>query len=79
MFSEEKFKANALDAQVKMIELKLSQGAKPGHGGMLPGAKVTAEIAAARGIPEGKDCISPSSHSAFLVTHRIAAVRRTTA
>ena len=65
MFSEEKFKANALDAQVKMIELKLSQGAKPGHGGMLPGAKVTAEIAAARGIPEGKDCISPSSHSAF--------------
>lgn len=65
LFSEEKFKANALDAQVKMIELKLSQGAKPGHGGMLPGAKVTAEIAAARGIPEGQDCISPSSHSAF--------------
>ena len=64
-FSEEKFKANALDAQVKMIELKLSQGAKPGHGGMLPGSKVTAEIAAARGIPEGQDCISPSAHSAF--------------
>ncbi|QCB47348.1 FMN-binding glutamate synthase family protein [Hydrogenophaga sp. PAMC20947] len=65
LFSEERFKANALDAQVKMIELKLSQGAKPGHGGMLPGAKVTAEIAAARGIPEGQDCLSPSAHSAF--------------
>jgi glutamate synthase domain-containing protein 2 len=65
LFSEEKFKANALDTQVKMIELKLSQGAKPGHGGMLPGPKVTAEIAMARGVPEGKDCISPSAHSAF--------------
>ncbi len=65
LFSEERFKANALDAQVKMIEVKLSQGAKPGHGGMLPGAKVTAEIAAARGIPEGQDCISPAAHSAF--------------
>ena len=65
LFSEERFKANALDAQVKMIELKLSQGAKPGHGGMLPGAKVTAEIAAARGIPEGQDCLSPAAHSAF--------------
>lgn len=64
-FSEEKFVANATDPQVKMIELKLSQGAKPGHGGMLPGAKVTPEIAAARGIPVGIDCISPSSHSAF--------------
>ena len=64
-FSEEKFIANATDPQVKMIELKLSQGAKPGHGGMLPGAKVTPEIAAARGIPVGIDCISPSSHSAF--------------
>ncbi|QXZ09105.1 FMN-binding glutamate synthase family protein [Comamonas sp. Y33R10-2] len=64
-FSEEKFTTNAADPQVKMIELKLSQGAKPGHGGMLPGAKVTPEIAAARGIPVGVDCISPSSHSAF--------------
>nr|MCU0941649.1 FMN-binding glutamate synthase family protein [Hydrogenophaga sp.] len=62
---EEKFVANAIDPQVKMIELKLSQGAKPGHGGVLPGAKVTAEIAAARGVPEGVDCISPASHSAF--------------
>jgi glutamate synthase domain-containing protein 2 len=48
-----------------MIEIKLSQGAKPGHGGVLPGAKVSAEIAAARGVPQGIDCISPSSHSAF--------------
>jgi glutamate synthase domain-containing protein 2 len=64
-FSEERFKANALDPQVKMIELKLSQGAKPGHGGMLPGAKITPEIAAARGVPVGVDCISPAAHSAF--------------
>jgi glutamate synthase domain-containing protein 2 len=64
-FSEEKFVANARDPQVKMIEIKLSQGAKPGHGGVLPGAKVTAEIAAARGVPEGVDCISPARHSAF--------------
>lgn len=64
-FSEERFAANAADPQVKMIELKLSQGAKPGHGGMLLGAKVTPEIAAARGIAVGVDCISPSSHSAF--------------
>lgn len=64
-FSEERFVANAQDAQVKMIELKLSQGAKPGHGGILPGAKVTPEIAMARGVPVGVDCVSPSSHSAF--------------
>jgi hypothetical protein len=48
-----------------MVELKLSQGAKPGHGGVLPAAKVSAEIAATRGVPEGVDCISPSRHSAF--------------
>ena len=64
-FSEERFSANALNPQVKMIELKLSQGAKPGHGGVLPGPKVTAEIAAARGVPIGVDCISPASHGAF--------------
>ena len=64
-FSADKFAANACDPQVKLIELKLSQGAKPGHGGMLPGAKVTAEIAHARGVPEGVDCISPAAHSAF--------------
>ena len=54
----------ALD-QVKMIELKLSQGAKPGQGGVLPAAKITPEIAEARHIPMGQDCISPPSHSAF--------------
>ncbi|MBE7420200.1 MAG: FMN-binding glutamate synthase family protein [Ideonella sp.] len=64
-FDAERFTANARDPQVKMIELKLSQGAKPGHGGVLPGPKVTAEIAAARGVPIGVDCISPSRHSAF--------------
>ena len=64
-FDEERFKANASEPQVKLIEIKLSQGAKPGHGGMLPGPKVTPEIARARGIPVGLDCISPASHSAF--------------
>jgi glutamate synthase domain-containing protein 2 len=64
-FNEARFTENALDPQVKMIELKMSQGAKPGHGGVLPGPKVTAEIALARGVPIGVDCISPSSHSAF--------------
>jgi glutamate synthase domain-containing protein 2 len=64
-FSEERFVENALSPQVKMIELKLSQGAKPGHGGVLPGAKVTPEIAAARGVPVGVDCISPACHSEF--------------
>jgi glutamate synthase domain-containing protein 2 len=48
-----------------MVELKLSQGAKPGHGGVLPARKVSAEIASARGVPIGVDCISPSRHSAF--------------
>jgi glutamate synthase domain-containing protein 2 len=64
-FNDDRFKANALDPQVKMIELKLSQGAKPGHGGVLPGPKVTPEIAAARGVPVGQDCVSPAAHSAF--------------
>jgi glutamate synthase domain-containing protein 2 len=64
-FNAERFAASACEAQVKMIELKLSQGAKPGHGGVLPGPKVTAEIAAARGVPINVDCISPARHSAF--------------
>lgn len=64
-FCDERFSANAREPQVKMIELKLSQGAKPGQGGLLPGAKVTAEIASTRGIPEGEDCHSPAAHSAF--------------
>ena len=64
-FDEARFVENACADQVRMIEIKLSQGAKPGHGGVLPGPKVTPEIAAARGVPEGVDCISPASHSAF--------------
>lgn len=64
-FNAERFAANAVDDQVKMIEIKLSQGAKPGHGGILPAAKVTAEIAEAREVPMGQDVISPASHSAF--------------
>jgi glutamate synthase domain-containing protein 2 len=64
-FSPERFAAEASNPQVKMIEIKMSQGAKPGHGGVLPGPKVSAEIAAARGVPEGVDCVSPASHSAF--------------
>ena len=64
-FSPERFAENARSEQVKMIEIKLSQGAKPGHGGVLPGPKVTAEIAEARGVPMGQDCISPASHSRF--------------
>jgi glutamate synthase domain-containing protein 2 len=64
-FSEERFSENARLDQVKMIELKLSQGAKPGHGGVLPGPKVTAEIAEARGVQAGVDCVSPASHGAF--------------
>jgi len=64
-FSEERFAANARDPQVKMIEVKLSQGAKPGHGGVLPGPKVTIEIAEARGVQPWVDCVSPASHAAF--------------
>lgn len=64
-FNPEKFRENALLDQVKMIEVKLSQGAKPGHGGILPGAKVTEEIAEARGVAVGEDCVSPASHTAF--------------
>ena len=64
-FNAEKFAEKAVLDQVKMVELKLSQGAKPGHGGMLPGRKVSEEIAATRGVPVGVDCISPSGHSAF--------------
>ncbi|MEZ5544282.1 MAG: FMN-binding glutamate synthase family protein [Lysobacteraceae bacterium] len=60
-----RFRENAASDQVKMIEVKLSQGAKPGQGGILPGAKVTAEIAEARGVPVGTECVSPARHSAF--------------
>jgi len=64
-FDPDRFIEQARSAQVKMIEVKLSQGAKPGHGGVLPGRKVTREIAAARGVPVGRTCISPPAHSAF--------------
>ena len=59
------FARQASHPAVKMIEVKLSQGAKPGHGGVLPGTKVTAEIAAARHIPIGRTCESPASHRTF--------------
>jgi glutamate synthase domain-containing protein 2 len=64
-FDPARFADNAQAEQVKMVEIKLSQGAKPGHGGVLPGAKVTAEIAEARGVTPGKDCISPAAHATF--------------
>lgn len=64
-FEEKKFSELATGSTVKMIQLKLSQGAKPGHGGVLPGAKVSAEIAQIRGVPIGVDCVSPASHSSF--------------
>jgi glutamate synthase domain-containing protein 2 len=64
-FDPARFRDNAASDQVKMIEIKLSQGAKPGHGGVLPGAKVTQEIAEARGVEIGVDCVSPARHSAF--------------
>lgn len=64
-FDPEAFAAQAAEPQIKMIEVKLSQGAKPGHGGMLPASKISPEIAAARGVPMDRDCISPAGHSAF--------------
>ncbi|WP_149535300.1 FMN-binding glutamate synthase family protein [Siccirubricoccus phaeus] len=64
-FSADRFAETAADPQIKMVELKLSQGAKPGHGGVLPAAKVSPEIAATRGVPLGMDCVSPPNHSAF--------------
>jgi len=64
-FDAQRFEQQARQAQVRMIEIKLSQGAKPGHGGMLPGPKVSQEIAQARGVPSGVDCISPARHAEF--------------
>ncbi len=64
-FSLERALESIQSAKVKAIELKLSQGAKPGLGGVLPSAKITPEISKIRGIPMGQDCISPASHSAF--------------
>ena len=64
-FSPEEFAKRAILPNVKMIEIKLSQGAKPGHGGILPAKKLTPEIAAIRGVELGKDVLSPPAHSAF--------------
>jgi len=78
----ERLRAVAAHEQVRMFELKLSQGAKPGKGGILPGAKVTEEIAAIRGIPAGEDSISPNRHpdigSAAELLDMIARVREAT-
>ncbi|MGO4549718.1 FMN-binding glutamate synthase family protein [Lysobacter sp. 2RAF19] len=64
-FDPDKFAIAAQRESVRMIEVKLSQGAKPGHGGVLPGAKVTQEVADTRGVAPGVDCVSPAKHSAF--------------
>ena len=64
-FSPEKFAERSRIEQVKMIEIKLSQGAKPGKGGVLPKEKITPEIAETRDVPMDADCVSPASHSAF--------------
>ncbi|WCE39868.1 FMN-binding glutamate synthase family protein [Brevibacterium sp. BDJS002] len=64
-FDPDVFAQKAQDPQVKMVSLKLSQGAKPGLGGVLPGPKVTEEISEIRGIPVGKTCVSPPNHTVF--------------
>jgi glutamate synthase domain-containing protein 2 len=64
-FDPDRFGEDSRLDQVKCISIKLSQGAKPGLGGVMPGAKVTAEIASIRGVPEGVKCVSPASHTAF--------------
>ncbi len=64
-FDLERFREQVAQHPVRAIEIKLSQGAKPGMGGMLPGPKVSEEIARIRGIPIGQDCVSPSFHSEF--------------
>ena len=64
-FDSEGFARVAAHDQVRMIEVKMSQGAKPGHGGVLPAAKVSEEISRIRGVAMGEDCISPSAHRAF--------------
>ena len=64
-FDLQRLKDLVAGAPVRALEIKLSQGAKPGLGGVLPGPKVSAEIAAARGVPQGVDCVSPSRHAEF--------------
>ncbi|MBN9583792.1 MAG: FMN-binding glutamate synthase family protein [Afipia sp. 62-7] len=64
-FNPDLFAKIASDDQIKMVELKVSQGAKPGHGGVLPAAKVSKEISRIRGVAMGEDCLSPAYHRAF--------------
>ncbi|WP_298867202.1 FMN-binding glutamate synthase family protein [uncultured Gimesia sp.] len=64
-FNPDLFQEQASQPAIKMIEIKISQGAKPGHGGVLPASKITAEIAATRKILMGEDCISPPGHTTF--------------
>src|ERR1700712_345673 len=64
-FNSDEFARVASDDQIRMVELKVSQGAKPGHGGVLPAAKVSEEISKIRGVGMGEDCISPPYHKAF--------------
>lgn len=64
-FDPDMFADKASHDSIRMVELKLSQGAKPGIGGVLPAAKVTKEIAEARGVPAGQKCVSPASHKVF--------------
>ncbi|HLD65886.1 MAG TPA: FMN-binding glutamate synthase family protein [Pseudomonas sp.] len=82
-FDPQRFASQARDPQVKMIEIKLSQGAKPGHGGILPMHKITEEIALTRGVPMGQDCVSPARHSTFStpieMLHFIAQLRELSA
>lgn len=72
-FDAQSFAEKAVDPQVKMIEIKLSQGAKPGKGGVLPSEKITQEIANTRQVLTGQDCVSPSSHSAFSTPRELVA------
>src|ERR1700753_2256006 len=79
-FNPDEFARVASDNQIKMVELKVSQGAKPGHGGVLPAAKVSEEISRIRGVAMNEDCISPATHRAFStpleMTAFIAEMRR---
>ncbi len=72
-FDPELFAKKSARDSVKMIEIKLSQGAKPGHGGILPAVKLTPEIAKIRNVPMGKDVISPAAHSAFSTPRELVA------
>jgi glutamate synthase domain-containing protein 2 len=79
-FNADKFAEAASEDQIKMVELKISQGAKPGHGGVLPAAKVSPEISRIRGVAMGEDCVSPAFHRAFStpieMMHFIGEMRR---